>query len=70
MRVADWEIKEEADTMEVSADVDGFRLWYRVPSSYSVSRSGDPFLAAALLPAMAQGRALRSTLACLFPQNF
>jgi hypothetical protein len=38
--------------------VDGFRLWYRVPDSYPVARSADPFLAAALLPAMARGEEL------------
>ena len=58
MRIENFEIKEQADTVEVSADVDGFRLWYRLPQSYPVSRSGDPFLAAALLPAMKQGEKL------------
>jgi hypothetical protein len=58
MQVASWEIKEQQDTVEVSADVDGFRLWYRLPNSYSLSSAGDPFLAAALLPAMLQGEKL------------
>jgi hypothetical protein len=44
--------------VEVSADVDGFRIWYRVPRTYAVSRAGDPFLASALLPAMLKGEAL------------
>jgi hypothetical protein len=56
--VTNWEIKEQEDTVEVSADVDGFRLSYRLPRSYQVSRAGDPFLAAALLPAMLQGEKL------------
>lgn len=58
MYISNWEIKEQVDTVEVSADVDGFRLWYRLPQSYSVSRAGDLFLAAALLPAMKQGEKL------------
>jgi len=58
MHISNWEIKEQVDTVEVSADVDGFRLWYRLPRTYSVSRAGDPFLAAALLPAMKQGEKL------------
>jgi hypothetical protein len=55
MRITNWEFKEQINTVEVSADVDGFRLWYRLPRSYPVSRAADPFLAAALLPAMLQG---------------
>ncbi len=58
MRITDWEMKEQEDTMEVSAGIDGFRLWYRLPKAYQVSRAGDPFLAAALLPAMLQGEKL------------
>ncbi len=58
MRVANREIKEQAATIEVSAEVDGYRLWYRVPKSYAVSKSGDAFLASALLPAMRQGEKL------------
>ena len=41
---------------EVSACVDGFRLWFRVPDEYEVSQTGDPFLSSALLPAMSTGR--------------
>ncbi len=44
--------------MEVSADVDGFRLWYRVPKLYPLSRAGDAFLSSALLPAMRRGEKL------------
>ena len=58
MKIGNPEIKALADTVEVSADVDGFRLWYRVPKAYQVSGSGDPFLAAALLPAMLKGEKL------------
>jgi len=58
MRVGDWRIQEHGDTVEVSAEVDGFRLWYRVPKAYKVSRAGDPFLASAIIPAMAKGEEL------------
>ena len=58
MHVADYEIKELGDSRQVSADVDGFRLWFRVPRSYPVSSAGDLFVAAALLPAMRQGEKL------------
>jgi hypothetical protein len=55
MRIENFDIKEQGDTVEVSADVDSFRLWFRVPQSYQVARTGDTFLAAALLPAMLRG---------------
>jgi hypothetical protein len=58
MRVDNWEIKEKSDTVEISADIDGYRLWFRSPRSYKVSRAGDPFLASALIPAMHQAEAL------------
>jgi hypothetical protein len=58
MQVKGWEISEQTDTVEVSAEIDGFRLWYRLPRSYPVTRAGDPFLAAALLPAMLRGEKL------------
>jgi hypothetical protein len=58
MQVADWRIEESSDSTEVSADIDGFRLWYRSPKPYLISRSGDPFLASALLPAMLKGERL------------
>jgi len=58
MRIADWNLQEQHDTVEVSADVDGFRLWYRVPKAYPVSRTGDPFLASALILAMLKGEEL------------
>jgi hypothetical protein len=58
MRIENWEIKEQGDIQEVSAAIDDFRLWFRVPKSIPVSHAGDPFLAAALLPAMAKGEKL------------
>jgi hypothetical protein len=58
MRIHSWEIKEGGDSQEISAAIDDFRLWFRVPKSYPTSRTGDPFVAAALLPAMAKGEKL------------
>jgi len=58
MRIQHWEITDRQDVREVSADIDDFRLWYRLPRSFAVSGSADPFLAAALLPAMAKGERL------------
>ena len=58
MRITNWQIEAQQETVAVSADIDGFRLWYRVPPAYAVSRTADPFLAAALLPAMARGEPL------------
>ncbi len=56
--IHNWQLTEQAGVTEVSADVDGFRLWFRLPSSYAVSRSGDPFVASALLPSMLKGETL------------
>ena len=58
MRIKNWEFKKLNDKAEVSAEIDGFRLWYRVPEAFSVSKTGDPFLAAALVPAKVQGNAI------------
>ena len=55
MLIRDRETRTTAGVQEVAAEVDGYRLWYRLPAAYPVSRSGDPFLAAALLPAMVRG---------------
>ena len=55
MRICDWRTIESAESTEVSASIDDYRLWYRVPASCRTARTGDPFLAAALLPAMAKG---------------
>ncbi len=58
MRIRKWETSTHDDTREVAAEVDGYRLWYRLPAIYPFSRSADPFLAAALLPAMVRGEDL------------
>ena len=58
MRIGAREVRKDGSSVEVSALVDGFRLWYRVPATVPVAGSADPFLAAALLPAMLQGEEL------------
>ncbi len=58
MQISDRQVRELQGAVEVSAAIDDFRLWYRVPGSIKISPLGDPFLAAALLPAMAKGEPL------------
>lgn len=58
MRVSGIECIRTAETTELAADIDGFRLWYRFPAECEVSARGDAFLAAALLPAMRTGEPL------------
>ncbi|OGD32791.1 MAG: hypothetical protein A2V45_15635 [Candidatus Aminicenantes bacterium RBG_19FT_COMBO_58_17] len=58
MRVSGLEVREIQDSREISVVVDGFRLWYRIPLSLPFVKSGDPFAAVALLPAMARGESL------------
>lgn len=49
----------EADgTTELSASMDGYRLWYRFPSQFSTASPGNTFLVAAILPAMVRGETL------------
>jgi hypothetical protein len=57
--IRNWETTRRGSALEVAAEVDGFRLWYRVPGQYPVAQSADPFLAAAFLPAMARGEELK-----------
>lgn len=58
MRVHDIRVRALDGARELSASVDGFRLWYRFPADCPVSTHGDAFLAAALLPAMRAGETL------------
>ncbi len=58
MLITDWEARNLGASVEVSASMDGFRLWY-ISKSFAVSRGGDPFVAAALLPAMLKGEPLQ-----------
>jgi hypothetical protein len=58
MLIRDWRLEERAETREVSAEVDGFRIWYRLPKSCRISEAADPFLARVLLPAMSIGESI------------
>lgn len=58
MRIENWRIEESGGQVEISAAIDGFRLWFRVPRGIAVSPAADPFVAAALLPAMLSGEPL------------
>lgn len=44
--------------VEVSALIDGYRLWYRFPDEFSVSLSAEPFLAASFFAASLSGQTL------------
>lgn len=46
----------EGSEVEVSAELDGERLWFRFPAVFRQPPRGDAFLATALLPAMRLGR--------------
>jgi hypothetical protein len=43
----------------VSADVDGYEVWFNVPGDFDPNRVGNAFLATVFFPAMAQGGELR-----------
>jgi hypothetical protein len=58
MLIGDWKLNQKDHKKEISAAIDGFNLWYRVPDKYKVSRNGEPFLAAALIPAMLKGESI------------
>jgi hypothetical protein len=42
----------------VSASIDGQRLWFDMPSERQTALRGEPFVVAALLPAMITGQTL------------
>jgi len=58
MRITGWRLDERRETVEVSAEIGGYRIFYRVPKPFQVSLAGDPFLASALLPAMLKGETI------------
>jgi hypothetical protein len=58
MIIRDLKTERDGDTTQVSAEVDGFRVWFRAPGLYALSSAADPFFAAALLPAMTTGGSL------------
>ncbi len=58
MKISQLKIAKYGALTEISANVDDYELWYRVPGEYHVSDTASPFLAAALLPAMLRGEKL------------
>ena len=58
MRITDVKMTNRGPDTELSAEIGGHRLWYRVPSEYRLSQTGDPFLAAGFFPATALGETL------------
>lgn len=58
MLVAEIEATEQDGVRELSASVDGYRLWYRFPVKFKPASPGNAFLVATLLPAMARGETL------------
>lgn len=58
MNISNWQYTYHDRKLEVTTTIDGFRLWYRVPESVKVTRNVEPFLAAALIPAMLKGESI------------
>lgn len=58
MKVGDLIARSASGSTEISADVDGYRLWFRFRDDEPVVAWGGPFLAAALPEAMARGERL------------
>ncbi|HET6631265.1 MAG TPA: hypothetical protein VFG73_00975 [Rhodanobacteraceae bacterium] len=67
MRVSDIEIASGDGYRQLSARIDHFHLWYRVPPDCPLSDRGDAFVAAALLPAMHAGEPLEIEGAAVSP---
>lgn len=55
MRVTRIGLARAGDERVLSADVGGVEIWYRVPADRSPEVRADPFVAAAVMPAMAAG---------------
>jgi len=58
VNVSGVELQSSTDEDSLSGSIDGFRLWFRVSPGGHTARAAEPFLCAALLPAMARGEAL------------
>ena len=58
MKISEPRLERRADHIFLSAEIDGRELWYKVPPFVEITRLGDAFLAAALLPAMLKGEPL------------
>ena len=58
MQVTDFQLKKNGSYAELSALMDDYRLWYRIPIEYEASMAGDAFLVAGFFPSMASGKTL------------
>ena len=58
MYIANLQFQQNEDRLKISAEIDGYTLWFKIPKQYQASRTYSPFLAAALLPAMLEGKKL------------
>ena len=52
MRITDFSFRKQADYQELSASLDGRRLWYRIFSGHGLEIRADPFVIVGLLVAM------------------
>lgn len=59
MEIEKIQVSRHGDLNELSGWCGNFKLWYRFPREFSLEVSADPFLAACLLPAMANGKSIR-----------
>ncbi len=59
MLVRNVTLQTKSPWVELAAEVDGHCVWFRFPEGHAVSVRGDPFLAAALLPAMLRGEPVK-----------
>lgn len=57
--VSDISLERDASTQELSANVDGERVWFRFPSSVPIELRPEPFLPLALMEAMVRGVPIR-----------
>jgi hypothetical protein len=68
MQITDVDLQRTSGADEISADIGGFRLWYRITPGGVLAPSADAFLAAALLPAMVRGEPLELAGATASPR--
>ncbi|OMH38060.1 hypothetical protein [Motiliproteus sp. MSK22-1] len=55
MHISSIQTETQDETTTISASIDDFELWFQVPRPFGRADVADPFVAAALLPAMKRG---------------
>jgi hypothetical protein len=55
MKINNFRIEEGNSVSEISADIGGVTLWYKIPTENFESINADPFVCAAFFPAMVSG---------------